>query len=321
MAIATQEAVVHAMTMASPRAVLIELRPAPGEALPPFAAGAHIDVRLEGLVRQYSLLGSPRDRDRYLICIQDEPGGRGGSTRLLRELRVGGTVSISEPRNTFALDPAGGSAVLVGAGIGLTPLLAMAEELVHAELPFELHCYARSASELPLREHIASRPYAAHAAFHFSEEGDSARVSDPACLAAPTVTGRVYVCGPTGFIDHILDRGGAAGWLDEQLRIERFQSQIPKIAADDGTFVVCARSTGEDYEIPADKTIAEVLTAAGVPIVLSCEQGICGACLTPVLAGTPDHRDEIQTDAEHAANTHVTICCSRSLTERLELDL
>ncbi len=213
------------------------------------------------------------------------PGGARGPRRLgappARAAR-GKTVRISEPRNTFALDPAAGSAVLVGAGIGLTPLLAMAEELVHAGLPFELHCYARSAAELPLREHIAARPYATPRGLSLQRRGrQRPRQRSPPAWRRPRPVAASTSAGRPGSSTTSSIAAGDAGWLDDQLRIERFQSQIAKITSDDGSFVVSARSTGEDYEIPADRTIAEVLEAAGVPIVLSCEQASAAPASPP----------------------------------------
>jgi vanillate O-demethylase ferredoxin subunit len=74
-------------------------------------------------------------------------------------------------------------------------------------------------------------------------------------------------------------------------------------------------------EVGPDQTIANVLLAHGVDVITSCEQGVCGACLTPVLEGIPDHRDAYQTEDEKAGNTHVTICCSRARTKVLVLDI
>ena len=87
------------------------------------------------------------------------------------------------------------------------------------------------------------------------------------------------------------------------------------------TFKVKIASSGAIIDIPADQSIVEALEAEGIDITVSCEQGICGTCLTPVIDGTPDHRDVFMTDEEHAANDMITLCCSRAKSELLTLDL
>lgn len=316
----TVDVVVHQMTVASSRALLIELRSTdPERPLPAFRAGSHLDLHLGGLVRQYSLLGDPAERHRYLVCVLREDGGSGGSDYVHRTLRVGERLTVSAPRTTFALDSGAARSILVGGGIGITPLLAMAEDLHRRRAAFELHCYARSEAELPLRDHIEQRPYLARTRFHYSAGGDSLRDGTPAYLADPT-DAAVYVCGPTGFIDTVRVHAAAAGWAEDAVLVERFQAGAP-IDLAGGEFTVIARSTGQRMPVDDGETIAEVLERHGYEVFLSCEQGICGSCLTPVLAGIPDHRDEVQTVAEHAANTQINICCSRSLSAVLELDI
>ncbi len=86
-------------------------------------------------------------------------------------------------------------------------------------------------------------------------------------------------------------------------------------------FEVELRKSGKTLGVPADKTILQVLNENGVYVATSCEDGICGTCVTPVLAGTPDHRDDYQSDAEKAANDQINVCVSRSKSDKLVLDL
>ncbi len=317
----TIDVVAHAVRAASDRAVLLDLRRPDGGNLPAFEAGSHIDVHLDGLVRQYSILSSPLEAHRYLICIQREPDGRGGSVRLHRELSDGAGLRISEPRSMFPLAPSTAYSVLIGGGIGVTPLLAMAETLTARNQSFELHCYATSAARQPLRDHIGARPYRGRTSFHLSDHGDSARDRLPGGLAQASPGTTVYVCGPAGFIDHVSATAEAAGWAAERVRAERFQRSTDLTHGDDSEFIVRASSTGMDYRVGAGQYIAHVLQANGVETSLSCEQGMCGSCLTEVLSGSPDHRDEVQTDAEKRSNAQITICCSRALSSRLELNI
>ncbi|MDN3356308.1 PDR/VanB family oxidoreductase [Actinomadura sp. DC4] len=318
MTAALLDTVVHAQSRASDRTLLLELRSSGGGPLPAAEPGSHVDVHLESgsgpLVRQYSLL-DVTDRSRYLICVQHEPGGRGGSRHVHERLRVGDRLRVSAPRNTFRLEEAPHHAVLVGGGIGVTPLLAMAGALHARGASYELHCYARGA--MPLAEYAASRPFADRVRARSSADGDSVRAAPPDWRLTPD--GVVYACGPPGFLDAVTRHATAAGLPGSAVRTERFGPAEPTAAG--GAFTVVAASTGERMTVAEDQTIAEVLERHGYGVVLSCEQGICGSCLTPVLEGVPDHRDEVQTPAEHASGTWINPCVSRALTAAITLEV
>ena len=343
----TLDVIVHTISLASSTSRSYELRAADGGALPSFEAGAHIDVHLgPSLVRQYSLCNSPREKGRYLICVRRDEDGRGGSRTLHRDLTVGRRLRISPPRNHFPL-VAAGHHVLVAGGIGITPLLSMAEALAARGASFVLHHYTSSAAEAPLLERLQTSALGERAVVHHSDQGDTVRAGLPAELRVPEADTAVYVCGPDGFMTHVVAEATAAGWHPGQLHTERFAPKAPpsseaEAEAGNGNgngegegdgegdgakagvaaeFTVRIASTGTGYRVPADRTIAEVLTAHGVEVELSCEQGICGACLTPVLAGEPDHRDEVQTPDERAAGDRITICCSRARSPELLLGL
>lgn len=319
----TLDVIVHTISLASATSHSYELRAAAGGALPSFEAGAHIDVHLgPSLIRPYSLCNSPQETGRYLICVRRDDAGRGGSRTLHRDLTVGRRLRISPPRNHFPL-VAARRHVLIAGGIGITPLLSMAETLAARGAPFVLHHYTSSAADAPLLERLRTSAFAARTVAHHSDQGDTIRTEPPAELLASDPDTAVYVCGPDGFMTHVTARATAAGWQPGQIHTERFAPAVPSPAEDKAAteFTVRIASTGIGYPVPADSTIADVLTAHGVEVELSCEQGICGACLTPVLAGEPDHRDEVQTPDERAAGDRITICCSRARTPELLLGL
>ncbi|HWG26321.1 PDR/VanB family oxidoreductase [Actinospica sp.] len=315
-------AVVHALTRAATDALLIELRhPDSGGRLPEARPGDHIDVRFGRHLRQYSLYSSATD-GRYLICVKRERGGRGGSAALHDELRVTDIVQVSSPHNRFP--PVRGTrTLLLGAGIGITPLRAMAEALWHERDRFDLWFYAPDRDSAPLLEYIATRPYADRVHLRLSTQGQSARTALPDELEHPAPDAHVYVCGPAGFMEHVRARARKAGWADEQLHQETFTLDAEASAAlsEGDEFAVRVASSGETYRVPSGSSVADVLPANGVDVDLSCEQGICGACLVPVLTGIPDHRDEVLSEAERTANDRMTICCSRARTAELTLDL
>jgi vanillate O-demethylase ferredoxin subunit len=292
-----------------------------GGLLQPFSAGSHIDVEIvPGIIRQYSLCNDPRERDRYLIGVLREPTSRGGSTTLIDSIATGAVVRIGEPRNHFALDPTAKRVLLLAGGIGITPILCMAEQLVHTGTPFELHYCARTRGRAAFHDRIQASAFAHRAHFHFGENLDT-RLDIARVLGRSEPDDHLYVCGPKGFIESVLTTASSAGWRAEQLHREFFTPTEDTDRSLDGAFEVMVASTGEQFRVEAGQTIIEVLSANGFDIPVSCEQGVCGTCLTRVLEGVPDHRDMFMTDDEHARNDQFTPCCSRAKSGVLVLDL
>lgn len=290
-----------------------------GRELPSFTAGSHIDVQPEpGLLRQYSLCNQPGSTDQYQIAVLREPQSRGGSEAMHDTLAEGDLIQISAPRNHFELAPEAKRSLLLAGGIGITPILAMAQQLHADGADFELHYSARSQAGMAFHASLTSGPLSDRVHCYFDDEGS--RLPIDRLVAEPQDDTHLYVCGPGGYIDFVMDRFKAAGWPDAQLHTEFFTAEVVDTSTDGSFEVVLARS-GESYRIPADRTVAEVLLDNDVDLLTSCEQGICGTCITKVLEGTPDHRDRYMNEAEHAANDCFTPCCSRAKSERLVIDL
>lgn len=289
-------------------------------ALPGFSAGAHIDVHLPGgLIRQYSLCNHPEERHRYLIGVLKDPDSRGGSQCLHEQINTGDRLRISEPRNLFPLAHQAGRSLLFAGGIGITPILCMAERLAHSDADFEMHYCARSSERAAFVERIRNSSFADRVFLHFDEQPETA-LNAARVLAQPGENVHLYVCGPGGFMQHVLDSAKAQGWQEDSLHREYFAA-TPADTSNDGSFSVKVGSTGQVFEVPADKTVVQVLESHGIDIAMSCEQGICGTCLTRVLEGVPDHRDLFLTENEQALNDQFTPCCSRSKSPLLVLDL
>jgi len=301
--------------------VSLELVPSHGSQLPAFDAGAHIDVHLpNGLIRQYSLCNPPTDRHRYVIGVLRDPRSRGGSVCLHDQVTQGDTLQISQPRNLFPLDPSARHSTLIAGGIGVTPILGMAEHLSVLEQEFELHYCCRTWRRMTFTDRIARSRFADKVYFHLDDGPPEQRFDARAALGEPKPDGHVYVCGPTGFLDHVLEAASALSWAESHVHREYF-SATPTASGADGAFEVKIASTGRIFTIPADQSVVSVLQEHGIDIPLSCEQGVCGTCLTRVLSGIPDHRDIFMTDDEHARHDQFTPCCSRSKSSRLVLDL
>lgn len=305
----------------TPDIMSLDLRAAdPSVPLPRFTAGAHVDVEAApGLVRQYSLLNDPAETHRYVIAVLREAPSRGGSETLHRSCRTGGTVSVGVPRNSFPLDERASRTVLVAGGIGITPLLSMAHRLHARGQDFALHYCARTASRAAFVADLAQGPLRAAVSFHFDDGPPDRRFSVDANIGPPAPGTRIYVCGPDGFMNHVLDRAARLGWPAGHISVERFRP--PQTGPAGAVFTVRAARSGVEVTVGDGDTIAGALARAGVAVALSCEQGICGTCLTRVLEGVPDHRDMFQTDAEKASGWRMAICCSRAVSDRLVLDV
>lgn len=297
-----------------------ELVPVDGAPLPAFDAGAHIDVHLAGnLVRQYSLCNLPGETHRYQIGVLRESASRGGSQAMHDHIDTGSVLTISAPKNHFPLVQAKRSLLFAG-GIGITPILAMAEALASRGASFELHYSVRSPERAAFSERIACSPFNDRVHFHYDSGPAAQKLDLAALLARPGPDTHVYVCGPQGFIDHVLGSARELGWPAAQLHVEYFSAAAVD-ASGDQAFDVKLASSGKVVTVPAGKTVIETLAGQGIEIPYSCEQGVCGTCLTRVLEGVPDHRDMYLTEEERAANDQFTPCCSRAKTALLVLDL
>lgn len=294
--------------------VLLTLASRSGQPLPVFTPGAHIDVLIPDCgKRQYSLCSAPANH--YEICVRLEQRSTGGSRWLHQQLNVGDELQISAPRNHFPL-PHAPRTLLFAAGIGLTPLLVMAETLAARQADFTLHLYLKRADELAFSARLSK--LGARVVIHYSSEGDSLRQRVPDDLTQPENAALVF-CGPAGFMDHLQQLAFQFGWAEAQLHSERFQPTTTVTAG--GAFEVEIASSGARFAVDAQQTIAEVLENAGIELPLSYEQGMCGSCITGVLAGEPDHRDEVLSKQERAANDCIVLCCSRAHSPLLVLDL
>ncbi|MBC8749550.1 MULTISPECIES: PDR/VanB family oxidoreductase [Paraburkholderia] len=291
-----------------------------GAPLPAFEAGAHIDVKIaDGLVRQYSLCNAPDETHRYRIGVLRDPVSRGGSVAM-HQLQPGTHVEISAPRNLFPLDPDATHTVLVAGGIGVTPILAMAEQLAARGASFEMHYSTRSPERTAFTDRFAEPDLQPHTRIYHDVDPEEYRIDLGQVVAAPAPGRRLYVCGPVGFIDAVLERAKAAGWADDRLHREYFAAPAQPASAC-GAFQVRLHRSGQTIDVAADQSIVQALAAQGVEIQTACEQGVCGTCLTRVVEGEPEHRDSYLSNEERAANNQLLPCCSRSRSPVIVLDL
>ncbi|NBF04642.1 2Fe-2S iron-sulfur cluster binding domain-containing protein [Pseudomonas sp. Fl5BN2] len=298
--------------------VVLDLVSPQGRPLPSFEAGAHIDVHLKpGLVRQYSLCGDPANVDAYRLGVLKDPDSRGGSLAV-HALLEGREIEISTPRNHFPLAPNARRSILIGGGIGITPMVAMAYALNARDSDFELHYCARSRSRSAFLDELGSAGFAACLHTHFDDEEEAQKLDLASLLGNPQADVHVYVCGPAGFMDWVIGQALAQGYADDHVHREYFQVAVDASGA---SFEVHAARSGKTVQVAQGQSIVEALRTVGINIEVSCAQGVCGTCLCDVLEGEPDHRDVYLTDDEKSANDQILVCCSRARSNKLVLDI
>jgi vanillate O-demethylase ferredoxin subunit len=235
------------------------------------------------------------------------------------QINAGDVLQISEPRNHFPLVHAPKTLLLAG-GIGATPLLCMAQRLHKTGAAFEMHYCTRSQDRTAFRDEIDTSPFAPNVHFHYDDGGAEQKLNLTSVIAKLPPGMHLYMCGPTGFIDWVTKTAADNGWPPNQVHREYFGA-APQDTSGDQAFPVTIASSGAVFDIPANKTVIEALAPHGIDILTSCEQGVCGTCITRVLEGECDHRDNYFTDDEKATHDQFTPCCSRAKTKMLVLDL
>lgn len=309
----------------NPLVRLLRLRAPDGATLPGYTAGAHVRVQVqlpEGASdwRHYSLVNLAADGDlaapsEYVIAVRREDTGRGGS-RFMHSVQEGDTLTVEPPKNEFPLQ-AGGCAVLVAGGIGITPLATMAAQCRAAGRPVRLHYAGRSRdlmAFLPELQALLGDGLRVHAD---AEAG--APLDVDALLAGCAEADQLHVCGPKPLLDAVLTKTQARGWARERVHFELFTTPVAE--AGDRPFEVVLSQSGQRFEVPADQSLLDCLVAHGCDPMFDCKRGECGVCTTTVLAGEVDHRDYFLSDAEKASGKVMQVCVSRARGPRLVLDL
>jgi ferredoxin-NADP reductase/DMSO/TMAO reductase YedYZ heme-binding membrane subunit len=280
--------------------------------LPSWEPGAHIELALpSGRRRQYSLCGDPEDRHSYRIAVLQVPAGRGGSVEVHTSTRAGQLITVHGPRNQFPLVSSPAYLFIAG-GIGITAMLAMAAQLTATGGDWKLVYVGRSRAGMAFIDEVSALGTDRVEVVPSDERGRPDLDEIIGSLAAGTA---VYCCGPDRLLAAVRER--VANRPDLTLHTELFAGGGPSGGA---AFQVELRRTGRVIEVPGDRTVLQAVRDVLPAVSAGCEQGICGACRTTVLAGEPDHRDELLSAAERATGA-MLICVSRARSERLVLDL
>ncbi|MFF8359201.1 PDR/VanB family oxidoreductase [Streptomyces chartreusis] len=302
---------VRRMTWEADGVLSVELARPDGKPLPTWTPGAHLDLHVGGFVRQYSLCGDPADPTGYRLGVLNEPSSRGGSRHVHTKLRPGQTVRAVGPRNHFALEPATSYVFLAG-GIGITPILAMARRAERDGIPYRLIHGGRSRASMAFGAELS----ALTGDVTLVPQDEHGHPDLAAALRDLPADALVYCCGPEPLLKAV-EEACPAG----QLRVERFAAPVVERDGDDTAFEVECRRSGVTLNVDAGTSVLEAAENAGLAVASSCRDGICGSCETRVLAGTPDHRDFLLSEAERATGETMMLCVSRCASDRLVLDL
>lgn len=293
-----------------------------GDPLPPWEPGAHIDIYVpDGTTRQYSLCGDPRDRSSWQIAVLREPVGRGGSAFVHDQLRVGDRLVVTRPKNHFALEDATFYALVAG-GVGITPIMVMAEQLDREGRPFHLTYGGRTPATMAFRERLA----ALGERVTFLAEDRDGRPDLESVVKTVPEGGLAYVCGPLGLLQAVQSAAEKIHTVQQDVvRFELFSragvEPVVTAALDADTYELVLARSGHTLRLAPEANILDVVLALGVEVENDCRDGICGSCTTPLLSGTVDHRDLVLTRKEQAAMDRMMICVSRPTCPRIELDL
>ena len=295
---------------------LIEFRDPAGQPLPEFTAGAHITIRLpNGTLRKYSLCNDPAERDRYQVAIKREDNGRGGSIYLVDKVKAGDELPVAPPINDFALPRRAQDFLFIAGGIGITPFIAMIKQVRAEGKRFRLYYCTRTPEMTAFAEELSKPEYQDLVIIHH-DQGDPARSLDlQPILAERKNREHLYCCGSRPLMEAV--RHFTDHWSSTAVHFEAF-SEAETHKPDDKPFKVKLAKSGKVVEVPATKTILEVLRENGLEVPSSCETGTCGTCRTKLLAGVADHRDLVL--ADHERKDQIMICVSRARTDEITID-
>ncbi len=289
-----------------------------GADLPEWTAGAHLDIVVAPeFLRQYSLSGDPADRSTYQIGVLREEEGRGGSALLHRIFNEGRKIFVSKPINHFPLVAGASKTYLMGGGIGITPMIAMAYQLYAEGADFELHYSGRSRETMGFLNDLKTSPLADKVTLHISSENTRARFQD---ILKYQDGAHVYTCGAEPYMQAVLQAAEQAGFPEEHRHLEYFS--VPDAPTyENHPFQVKLAQSGTIIDVPADKSVADVLVAHGVALDIKCSDGICGVCKCGLISGEVEHRDYVLSKRQR--ETEIITCQSRAAAPNgvIEVDL
>lgn len=308
--------VVQQAEMVADGVVSLTLADPAGQALPPWTPGAHVDLILaDDLTRQYSLCGSPGQPGSWRVGVLRTPDSRGGSERVHAALPAGSTVRVRGPRNHFPLVSSPKYQFIAG-GIGITPLLPMIAEAEASGAEWSLLYGGRERASMAFLDELER--YGDKVTIN--PQNEKGRLDLASVLGTPRPDTLVYCCGPEGLLGAVEEF--CHDWPPGALHLERFSAKPQDEAADaNSSFELVLERSGLTLQVPPDQTVLDAIRGAGVSVLASCLEGVCGTCETEVIDGDVDHRDSVLNEEEKASNEFMMVCVSRCKSPCLTLDI
>ena len=296
--------------------VALTLAAPDGVELPAWTPGAHVDFVLDhDLIRQYSLCSSPSEPDAWRVGVLRAPDSRGGSEQVHDLLAPGTIVRVRGPRNHFPL-VASRRYLFIAGGIGITPLLPMIAEAEAAGADWRLLYGGRERASMAFLDELAQ--YGQRVMIVPQDE--QGMLDLESVLGTPELDTLVYCCGPEGLLSAV--EKFCEKWPPGSLHFERFSAKPQEPATEaESSFELVLQRSGLTLQVPPDKSVLTVVREAGVSVLASCLEGVCGTCETEIIEGDVDHRDSILNEEERASNEYMMVCVSRCRSPRLTLDL
>ncbi|MDF0750034.1 cytochrome P450/oxidoreductase [Marinobacter sp. 71-i] len=280
-----------------------------GRPLPNWTPGAHVELLLDDMGRHYSLCGDPDRPERLELAVLREPESRGGSVYVHERLQVGDEIGIRGPKNHFRLDERAEEYVLIAGGIGITPIIAMADRLKRLGKPYTLHYAGRSRRTMAFLDRLV----AAHGDrlyLYPGDEGERLRIN--AVIGELAAGRQIYACGPERLLEAL--ELATNDWPAGVLHIEHFGAAGTLLdPGKEEAFEVLLEDSGFTVRVASDQTLLEALRAAGIDVASDCEEGLCGTCEVAVTSGEDiDHRDRVLSREERNEGKRMMACCSRA---------
>lgn len=291
------------------------LEPEDGSRLPHCWPGAHIEIDAGGVNRHYSLCG--QSDSSWEIAVALEEDGRGGSQWIHDNAKVGEMLQARGPRSNFRFDTESSKLILVAGGVGITPMLAMADEAKARGMDYELHYAGRSEKSMAYLDRI-NADHSRNTTLYTSIDGNRLDVNS---FSERFVEGtQLLTCGPERLTDALL--AAVKHWPEGTVRRESFAASNSIDSSKNKEFQVVINSSGKETTVPANITLLEHLENEGYDLYADCHEGLCGTCEVGMISGEAEHRDHIMTEREQETNTRMFPCVSRGRCgSKLVLDL
>lgn len=281
----------------------------------PTPAGSHIKVQVRGEEdsRSYSVVSAEPGTIR--IAVKLHPESRGGSAYMW-SLEEGASIALMPPRCDFPLTPGASHYLLLAAGVGVTPMVAMVARLASAGASIRMLYIARTAAEFAYASELSA------------SLGDRLVMLDTAIGERPDLLNEIsqlpadaelYMCGPLGLMEAVRKLWDETGRPLAQLRYETFGSGGHSRAE---PFIVKIPRLAKEVLVGESQSMLDALEDAGVEVVFECRRGECGLCAIDIIEaeGDVDHRDIFFSERQHQENRKMCACVSRVAGRSVTID-